>query len=64
MSCIHISLTVTDKENRAEPRKQPSEDYYSGYYWGNEPYDSSEIVDRRKSDDELKNKVNENLRKK
>ena len=54
---------VTEKENRAEPSKQPSEDYYSGYYWGNEPYDSSEIVDRRKTDDELKNKVNENLRK-
>ncbi|MFL6401090.1 MAG: BON domain-containing protein [Nitrososphaeraceae archaeon] len=65
MSCIHITLIVAEKEkgNRPEPRKQPSEDYYSGYYWGNEPYDSSDIVDRRKTDDELKNKVNENLRK-
>ena len=65
MSCIHITLIVAENEkrNRPEPRKQPSEDYYSGYYWGNEPYDSSDIVDRRKTDDELKNKVNENLRK-
>jgi BON domain len=64
MSCIDIALIVIkkEKESRTEPTK-PSEDHYSGYYWGNEPYDSSEIVDRRKSDDELKNKVNENLRK-
>jgi hypothetical protein len=65
MSCISIVLTVIEKEkdNKPESRKQPTEDYYSGYYWGNEPYDSSEIIDRRKSDDELKNKVKENLRK-
>jgi BON domain len=63
MNCIHIASIVTEKENRKEPSKLPSEDHYSGYYWGNEPYDSSEIVDRRKSDNELKNKVNENLRK-
>jgi hypothetical protein len=65
MSCIRIVLTVIEKEkdNKPESRKQPTEDYYSGYYWGNEPYDSSEIIDRRKSDDELKNKVKENLRK-
>jgi osmotically-inducible protein OsmY len=53
---------MTEKENRGEPRKEPSEDSYSGYYWGNEPYDSSEIAGR-KSDNELKNKINENLRK-
>ena len=53
---------MREKENRGEPRKEPSEDYYSGYYWGNEPYDSSEISGR-KSDEELKNKINENLRK-
>ena len=54
---------LVEKENRADSGKEPAEDHYSGYYWGNEPYDSSEIVDRRKSDDELKNKVNGNLRK-
>jgi hypothetical protein len=65
MSCIHITLIVAENEkgNRPEPTKRPSEDYYSGYYWCNEPYDSSDIVDRRKTDDELKNKVNGNLRK-
>lgn len=54
---------MTEKENKDEPRKQPSEDYYSGYYWGNEPYDSSHITDARKSDDELKKNVIENLQK-
>jgi osmotically-inducible protein OsmY len=54
---------VTEKKNKDEPRKQPSEDYYSGYYWGNEPYDSSHITDARKSDDELKKSVIENLQK-
>lgn len=54
---------MTEKESRADSGKEPAEDYYSGYYWGNEPYDSSQIEDRSKSDDELKNKVNGNLRK-
>jgi hypothetical protein len=54
---------VYEKENKDEPRKQPSEDYYSGYYWDNEPYDSSLITDRRKTDDQLKSSVIENLRK-
>ncbi len=54
---------MSEKENKGEPRKQASEGYYSGYYWGNEPYDSSHITDGRKSDDELKKNVIENLRK-
>ena len=54
---------MSEKENKGEPRKQASEDYYSGYYWGNEPFDSSRITDGRKSDDELKKNVIENLRK-
>jgi hypothetical protein len=32
MSSIHVAIIVTQKENKDEPRKQPSEDYYSGYY--------------------------------
>jgi len=32
------NLIATEKENKAGFRKQLSEDYYSGYYWGNEPY--------------------------
>lgn len=53
---------MIEKHNGVEPRKEPPEDSYSGYYWGNEPYDSSHIAGR-KGDDELKNKINENLRK-
>ena len=54
---------MTGKENKDGPRKEPSEDYYSGYYWGNEPYDSSHITDARKSDDQLKKSAIVNLRK-
>ena len=53
---------MKEKRNGLEPRKEPPEDSYSGYYWGNEPYDSS-LIAGRKGDDELKNKINENLRK-
>ena len=53
---------MMEKRNGVEPRKEPPEDSYSGYYWGIEPYDSSRIAGR-KGDDELKNKINENLRK-
>jgi hypothetical protein len=45
---------MIEKRNGVEPRKEPPEDSYSGYYWGNEPYDSSHIAGR-KGDDELKN---------
>ena len=43
-------------------REKPSEDYYSGYYWGNNPYDSYAIAGR-KSDEELKNSIIENIEK-
>jgi osmotically-inducible protein OsmY len=45
-----------------EPRKEESKDYYAGYYWGNDPYDSSEISGR-KSDEELKHSIRENIGK-
>jgi hypothetical protein len=45
-----------------EPREEPSKDMYSGYYWGNDPYDSHEMPGR-KSDEELKNSIKERLRK-
>ena len=51
-----------EKEEEEEPRKEPAEDYYSGYYWGNNPYDSSQVPGR-KSDDEIKSDIKENLRK-
>jgi hypothetical protein len=53
---------MEERKNGEEPRKEPSEDYYSGYYWGNNPYDSSTVVGR-KSDKELKNSIIENLKK-
>lgn len=45
-----------------EPGKEASENYYAEYYWGNNPYDSSEISGT-KSDEELKHSVRDNLRK-
>jgi osmotically-inducible protein OsmY len=45
-----------------ESREEPSKDMYSGYYWGNDPYDSHEMPGR-KSDEELKKSIKEHLRK-
>jgi osmotically-inducible protein OsmY len=50
------------QEKGGEPRKEASKDYYAGYYWGNDPYDSSEISGR-KSDEELKHSIRENIGK-
>jgi len=44
-----------------EPRKEMAEDYYAGYYWGNEPYESYDLPGR-KTDNELKSSVLERLR--
>jgi|SRR5689334_4323893 osmotically-inducible protein OsmY len=49
-------------QDKEEPRKEPSEDSYSGYYWGNEPYDSSKAPGR-KTDEDLKNTIKEKLTK-
>lgn len=29
--------------------KKKSEDYYTGYYWGNHPYESNELPGRKKT---------------
>jgi osmotically-inducible protein OsmY len=50
------------QEKGGEHRKEASKDYYAGYYWGNDPYDSSEISGR-KSDEELKHSIRENIGK-
>jgi osmotically-inducible protein OsmY len=47
---------MSDKNERVE------EDYYAGYYWGRNPYDS-EYLSTEKTDDELKNKVLQNLQR-
>ena len=51
-----------DKKKGGEPRKEASKDYYAGYYWGNDPYDSSGISGS-KSDEELKHSIRENIGK-
>jgi osmotically-inducible protein OsmY len=47
---------VNDDSERVE------EDYYAGYYWGRNPYDS-EYISTEKTDDRLKNKVLQNLQR-
>ena len=44
-----------------EPRKDIAEDYYAGYYWGNDPYQSYDLPGR-KNDSELKSTILERLR--
>ena len=51
---------IVDDEGE-EPRKQIAQDYYAGYYWGNDPYESYDLPGR-KSDDDLKNSILERLR--
>jgi osmotically-inducible protein OsmY len=53
---------MEEQKKGEEPRKESSEDYYSGYYWGNNPYDSSTVAGR-KSDEELKNMIIEGIQK-
>jgi osmotically-inducible protein OsmY len=50
-----------DGDEVQEPRKQAAQDYYAGYYWGNEPYNSDQLPGR-KSDSELKSSILERLR--
>ncbi len=47
-----------NEEKRA--KEEASENYYSGYYWGNEPYSSAQIPGR-KSDEELRSDILANL---
>jgi hypothetical protein len=43
-------------DEEQEPRKEIAQDYYAGYYWGNEPYESYDLPGR-KTDSELKSSV-------
>jgi osmotically-inducible protein OsmY len=47
-------------ENKEKREEEASENYYSGYYWGNEPYSSTQIPGR-KSDEDLRNDIIANL---
>jgi osmotically-inducible protein OsmY len=47
-------------ENELDRKR--SEDYYAGYYWGNNPYDSNELAGRI-NDEELKNRLLKHLEK-
>jgi hypothetical protein len=49
-------------DERQEPRKEIAQDYYAGYYWGNDPYESYQMPGR-KSDSELKSSILERLSK-
>jgi len=51
---------MAEKKNGEEPRKEPAQDYYAGYYWGNNPYTSDELPGR-KSDEELRNDIIKSL---
>jgi osmotically-inducible protein OsmY len=48
-------------DEEQEPRKEIAQDYYAGYYWGNEPYESYDLPGR-KTDSELKCSILERLR--
>jgi osmotically-inducible protein OsmY len=45
-----------------ELERERSEDYYAGYYWDNNPYDSNELAGRI-NDEELKSSILKQLEK-
>jgi hypothetical protein len=51
---------MPEPDEEGEPRKEPSQDYFAGYYWGYHPYGSNELPGR-KSDNELKDSIVERL---
>ena len=48
-------------DEEQEPRNEVAQDYYAGYYWGNEPYMSYDLPGR-KSDSEIKSSISQRLR--
>ena len=52
---------MAENDEVYEPRKDIAEDYYAGYYWGNDPYQSYDLPGR-KNDSELKSTILERLR--
>ena len=55
-------MTEYYHDGEHEPRKLVVQDYYAGYYWGNDPYESYDLPGR-KSDSELKRSILERLHK-
>jgi hypothetical protein len=47
-------------DEEQEPRNEVAQDYYAGYYWGNEPYMSYDLPGR-KSDSEIKSSILERV---
>ena len=49
--------------HESELERKRSEDYYAGYYWGNNPYDSNDLAGRI-NDEDLKSNILKHLEKK
>jgi BON domain len=57
-----MSLSMEERKEGEELRREPAKDYYAGYYWGNNPYTSTDSLSGRKSDGELRNDIIERLK--
>jgi osmotically-inducible protein OsmY len=55
-------LSEKEPDEEEEPRKEQAKDYYAGYYFGSDPYSSSESLPGRKSDGELEKDVLQRIR--
>jgi hypothetical protein len=62
MASILKSPCLKARDEEEEPRKEPSKDYYTGYYFGNNPYTSAEELPGRKNDKELRDDVIQRLK--
>jgi hypothetical protein len=55
-------MLISEFDHERETGKEyKSQDYYAGYYWGNNAYDSNELAGRI-NDEELKNRILEDLK--
>jgi osmotically-inducible protein OsmY len=53
---------MASHDETQEPRREVAQDYYAGYYWANDPYESHDLPGRR-SDSELERSILERLHK-
>ena|SRR5919206_2304635 len=52
---------MASHDETQEPRREVAQDYYAGYYWANDPYESHALPGR--SDSELERSILERLHK-
>lgn len=56
-------MSESKRDEEEESRKEPAKDYYTGYYFGGNPYISDKDLPGRKNDEELTDDVTQRLKR-